>query len=215
MDQAKTVILLIRHGENDWVESGRLAGRTPGVLLNQKGRAQAQRLAELLADQPIAAIYSSPLERCMETAQPLAQRLNLEVCAEPGALEVDYGEWRGRALKELAQLPEWQKVQHYPSTFRFPGGETLREVQQRALATMERLHEQHANQLIAVFSHGDVIRTTVAHYLGTPLDLFQRVSISTASVSVLSFTDHMPMVLSVNRVDELPRFEIKVEKEQS
>src|SRR5436190_24049812 len=133
-----TYLLLIRHGENDWVGTDRLAGRTPDVHLNEKGRQQAANLATLLAKQPIVAIYSSPLERCLETAQPLAALLNQIISAEPGLLEVDYGEWRGAHLKELSQLPEWQMVQHFPSVFRFPGGETLREVQSRAVETLER-----------------------------------------------------------------------------
>lgn len=204
-----TTVLLIRHGQNDWVGTDRLAGRTPGVHLNEKGHEQAAELASLLADQPIAAIYSSPLVRCMETAEPLAQALGQPIVEEDGVLEVDYGEWRARSLKELSKLPEWSMVQHNPSTFRFPGGETLREVQSRAVATLERLHADHPNQVVAVFSHGDVIRTTVAHFMGTPLDLFQRVIVSTASISVVTFHNGRPMVLGVNYVTPFPTLEIK------
>lgn len=204
-----TYVLLIRHGENDWVGTERLAGRTPDVHLNEKGRQQAADLVKVLSEQPIAAIYSSPLERCLETAQPLAQALGLPIQVEEGLWEVDYGDWRGGHLKELAKLPEWRMVQHYPSTFRFPGGETLREVQSRAVAALEQAREAHPNQVVAVFSHGDVIRTALAHYLGTPLDLFQRVVISTASVSLLGFVDQMPSVLAVNYLAQLPRLEIK------
>ncbi|MEI2420490.1 histidine phosphatase family protein, partial [Arthrospira platensis SPKY2] len=110
------------------MDTGKLAGRTPGVYLNQKGMEQAQQLARRLGNQPISRIYSSPLERCVQTAEPLAQALGLPVIEEPGVLEVDYGEWRGAALKDLSQKPEWQLVQIYPGGFRFPGGETLREV---------------------------------------------------------------------------------------
>jgi probable phosphomutase (TIGR03848 family) len=209
MSSTTTVILLIRHGENDWVGTDRLAGRTPEVHLNDKGQSQATQLAELLAKQPIMAVYSSPLERCMETAQPLAAALNLPVVAEAGLLEVDYGEWRGANLKELAKLPEWRQVQHYPSTFRFPAGETLREVQHRAVTAIERIRQAHPDQVIALFSHGDVIRTTLAHYLGTPLDLFQRIVINTAAISVVSFFNDAPAVLGVNFLATLPSFEIK------
>ena len=101
---------------------------------------QADALAELLSDQPIQAVFSSPLERCMETAQPLAQRLGLPVTPETGVLEVDYGEWRGQNLKDLVKEPAWKMVQHHPSGFRFPGGETLQEVQQRAIETISRIH---------------------------------------------------------------------------
>lgn len=204
MTKSTTYILLIRHGENDWVGAKRLAGRTPGVYLNATGRQQATELADLLGPQPIAAVYSSPLERCMETAQPLATARGLQVLPADDVIEVDYGEWRGGELKELAKKPEWQAVQHYPSQFRFPAGETLREVQFRAVGFIEGLRVSHPNQAVAIFSHGDVIRTTVAHYLGTPIDLFQRVAISTASISVLAFFDQRPMVLAVNHLTKLP-----------
>lgn len=204
MTKSATYILLIRHGENDWVGAKRLAGRTPGVHLNETGRRQAADLAALLAPQPIMAVYSSPLERCMETAQPVADARDLPVQPTSEIVEVDYGEWRGGELKELAQRPEWQAVQHYPSQVRFPGGETLREVQFRAVGFIEELRTGHPNQAIAVFSHGDVIRTTVAHYLGAPIDLFQRVAISTASISVVAFFDQRPMVLAVNHLSTLP-----------
>lgn len=209
-----TYVLLIRHGENDWVGTDRLAGRTPGVHLNEKGRSQSERLAEHLKVQTVSAIYSSPLERCMETAQFLAEATGVSITPEPGVLEVDYGDWRGGNLKELAKSPEWQRVQHYPSTFRFPGGETLHEVQARAVWSIERLSRAHPDQLIAVFSHGDVIRTTLAHYMGTPLDLFQRIQISTASISALAFHDERPAVLFTNYLIDLPKFEWKQEENQ-
>ena len=211
MEKFTTYILLIRHGENDWVGTDRLAGRTPDVHLNEKGRQQAADLGQLLVKQPIDAIYSSPLERCLETAQPLAQGLVQRVLVEAGMLEVDYGEWRGAHLKELAKLPAWQMVQHFPSTFRFPGGETLREVQSRAVAALERICTQHPNQVVVVFSHADVIRLCIAHYMGTPIDLFQRVVIHTASVSTLVFHNFMPAVIAVNYVAEMPKLEIKKE----
>lgn len=215
MPNSTTFVLLIRHGENDWVGTDRLAGRTPGVHLNEKGRQQAADLAALLKEQPIAAVYSSPLERCMETAEPLARALGMSVRAEPGVMEVNYGDWQGQSLKELSKLPDWHMVQHFPSTYRFPQGETLRETQARAVSTIERLHEQHSNEVVAVFSHGDIIRTTVAHFLGTPIDLFQRVIINTASVSVLALHDRRPMVLGMNYVTPLPTFSIKVDKPES
>lgn len=206
---ATTYVLLIRHGENDWVGTHRLAGRTPGVQLNEKGVAQTARLAEQLAGLPISAVYSSPLERCLQTAQPVANALGLPVIPEPGVIEVDYGGWQGGDLRELAKTAEWQLVQHHPSSFRFPEGETLYQVQARAVWAVERLRQAHPDQLIAVFSHGDVIRTTLAHYMGTPLDLFQRVAVNTASISALAFSDVRPMVLFTNYMAELPKFEWK------
>ncbi|MEZ4673872.1 MAG: histidine phosphatase family protein [Caldilineaceae bacterium] len=214
MANTTTYFLLIRHGENDWVGTDRLAGRSVGVHLNETGQKQAEQLADLLAVQPITAVYSSPLERCMQTAAPVAKALGLSVVAEPGILEVDYGEWQAGNLKELSKLPGWHRVQHYPSTFRFPQGETLREVQHRAISTIERLRDAHPNQVVALFSHGDVIRTTIAHYFGTPLDLFQRVHISTASISTLAFFDETPAVLGVNYLPTLPKLEIKAPEEQ-
>jgi probable phosphomutase (TIGR03848 family) len=212
MESFTTYLLLIRHGENDWVGTDRLAGRTPDVHLNEKGRQQASNLGTLLTKQPIAAIYSSPLERCLETAQPLAQALGQPVITETDLLEVDYGEWRGANLKELAKLPEWHMVQHFPSIFRFPGGETLREVQSRAIQALERICSRHPNQVVAVFSHADLIRLCVAHYMGTPLDLFQRVVVNTASVSTFVFHNLKPTVLAVNYVAEMPVLEIKQEQ---
>jgi probable phosphoglycerate mutase len=213
MKGSTTYLLLIRHGENDWVGNHRLAGRTPGVHLNETGQAQAQRLAEQLAGQPISAVYSSPLERCLQTAQPVATALGLGVIPEPGVMEVDYGEWQGGDLRELAKTPDWQMVQHFPSSFCFPGGETLHQVQARAVWTLERIRQAHPNQLVVVFSHGDVIRTTLAHYMGTPIDLFQRIAIGTASISGLAFHEARPLVLFTNYVAELPKFEWKSEAE--
>ncbi len=204
-----TFVLLIRHGENEYVATHKLAGRTAGVHLNDKGRTQATALVNYLTGQPIAAIYSSPLVRCLETAAPLAATLRLPVVEESIFLEVDYGEWQGADLRELAKLAEWRKVQHTPSTFRFPGGESLREVQQRAVTGIEAVRCQHPNQLVAIFAHGDVIRTSLAHYLGVPLDLFQRIIIQTAAVSILAFHDGTPSILGMNFVAELPRLEIK------
>lgn len=211
-----TYLFLIRHGENEWVESGKLAGRTPGVHLNEKGHSQSAALAERLANQPITAIYSSPLLRCMETAQPLAQRLGVPICEEAGLLEVDYGEWRGGELKDLSKKAEWQLVQMYPSGFRFPGGETLREVQSRVVETLERMRTQHVGEAIALFAHGDILRTTLAWYLGAPLDLFQRIVISTASVSLIGFHRFGPRILLVNETGEIPqvRWEEAKEKEE-
>ena len=206
-----TYLFLIRHGENEWTERGALAGRTPSVPLNDKGKEQAQQVAERLKDQPITAVYSSPLLRCLETARPLAAALNLPVSVEPGILEVDYGEWRGGELKELGKRPEWRLVQVYPGGFRFPGGETLREVQNRVITTLERIRTEHAGEVIAVYAHGDVLRTSMAYYLGMPLDLFQRIQISTASISLVAFHRFGPSILAMNDSGGFPV--IKLEKE--
>jgi probable phosphoglycerate mutase len=210
-----TFVLLIRHGENEYVATHKLAGRTAGVHLNDRGRAQADALVGYLAGQPIAAVYSSPLVRCVETATPLAHALDLPVIEENTFLEVDYGAWQGADLRELAKLDEWRKVQHTPSTFRFPNGESLREVQHRAVTGLESVRNQHRNQAVAIFAHGDVIRTTLAHYLGIPLDLFQRIVIQTASVSILAFHDGNPAILGMNFLADLPKLEIKTPEEHA
>jgi probable phosphoglycerate mutase len=214
MTDTTTYVLLIRHGENDWVGTNRLAGRTPGVHLNDKGRSQAAQLAALLQNQPIRAIYSSPLERCMETARPLGHQLGVPVQPEAGIIEVDYGAWQGGALKELSAKPEWQMVQHYPSQYRFPEGETLHEAQTRAVAAINRLAADHSGAAIALFSHGDIIRTSLAHYLGVPLDLFQRIAVHTASISAIGFFNGRPMVLAINHLAEIPVFASKQEAPQ-
>jgi probable phosphomutase (TIGR03848 family) len=180
-------ILLIRHGENDYVKKGRLAGRLPGVHLNQKGREQSQALAEKLRGAPIKALYSSPLERALETAEPIAQALNLEVIRCEDLLEVDFGEWQGQSLKGLRRLKLWKAVQHSPATTRFPGGESFAEAQFRACRVLERLAGQYEEKdIIACVSHSDLIKLAVAYFLGLPLDLFQRLFIAPASFTVLA-----------------------------
>jgi probable phosphomutase (TIGR03848 family) len=205
-----TTILLIRHGENSMVGK-RLAGRLPGVHLNENGKKQAEQLAQLLCNAPIKAIYSSPLERAVETAEPLAQALGLPVQIAPGLVELEYGDWQGRTLKQLSRRKLWKVVQEKPSEMQFPRGESFIAVQQRAVAEIERITaENDEKDLVACFSHGDIIRLLVAHYLGVPLDLFQRVASSTASISVIHLDKNgRPHVAHVNQVLSL---EFKQEK---
>ncbi len=171
--------------------------------LNEHGRGQAEFLAARLASWPIAAIYSSPLERAVETAQPLAARLHLPNVIEEGVGESRYGEWTGQALKELAKTPEWTQVQFVPSLARFPGGEGLAEMQARAVATTERLRAAHPKQIIAVVSHADVIKAIAAAYAGLPFDLFQRLVVDTASVTWFRFTPHGPRLVKFNDTGSL------------
>lgn len=192
-----TDLLLIRHAVNDWV-GDRLAGWTPGVHLNEKGQQQAAALSLRLANWPIAAIYSSPLERAVETATAVAQRHGLPVQIEAGIGESRYGDWTGQSIKELTQTPEWRTVQIAPSLARFPGGEGLAEMQARAVAAIDRLRVQHTTGVVAVFSHADVIKAAAAHYAGLHLDLFQRIVIDTASVTWIRFTDHGPRLIRLN-----------------
>jgi probable phosphomutase (TIGR03848 family) len=205
-----TTLLLIRHGENSMVGK-RLAGRLPNVHLNEKGRQQAEALAQTLCSAPIKAIYSSPLERAVETAEPLARALTIPVMIAPGLIELAYGDWQGKTLKQLGHYKLWKVVQEKPSEMRFPQGESFIEVQQRAVAEIERIAALHEDSdLIACFSHGDIIRLLAAHYLGIPLDLFQRVSANTASISVLHIDKSgRPHVVHLNQVLS---FEFKQEK---
>jgi probable phosphoglycerate mutase len=194
-----TVILLIRHGENDYVKKGLLAGRLPGVHLNKNGQKQAQLLAERLKDAPIKAVYSSPMERAMETAAPLAQALNFEICPRPGLIEVDVGEWQDQKLKALRRTKLWKGVQFSPARFRFPGGETFADGQYRICKELETLAAQHPPEdVIACVSHADPIRLAVAFYLGMPLDMFQRLVVSPASVTALMLGEMGARLLSLN-----------------
>lgn len=198
-------IFLIRHGENEYTRTGRLAGWTRGVALNAAGQLQAQALAAYLAATPMHFIYSSPLQRALETAQPVAKSKHLRVRVLDALGEVRYGEWQGKSLKELRLRKLWRTVQERPSQMVFPGGEALRAVQTRAVNAVELLAARHAGQTVALFSHGDVIRVTLAHYLGTPLDLFQRIMIGTASISEITISpQHMAVVRANFSVPPLP-----------
>lgn len=193
-----TQILLIRHAVNDVMKAKKLAGWMPDVHINEEGRAQAQAVAERLRDMPITAIYSSPLDRTRETAEPLAQALGLEVQIRDEIGEVQYGDWTGKSLEELSKLDMWKVVQLYPSGMRFPGGETIREMQARIVNQLESIAADHPREIVAVFSHADVIKAALAHYLGVHLDLFQRIVVNPTSVSVLRLTPYGPQVLRIN-----------------
>ena len=192
-------ILLIRHGENDFVAKGRLAGRLPGVHLNENGRKQAQSLAEAFGNAPIKAIYASPLERTMETAQPIAEALGMEVILEPGLLEVDFGDWQDKTLKQLRRRKLWRIVQNSPSLTRFPQGETFADAQLRIVDAIEKLSKQHKpKDLIVCVSHSDIIKLAVAYYLGMHIDLFQRLSVAPASISTLIIGEGWARVINYN-----------------
>lgn len=205
-------LLLIRHAVNDWVGE-RLAGWTPGVHLNNEGRAQAAALAQRLETVPLAAVYSSPLERTLETAHPLAQAHGLTVQVREGLGEAQYGDWTGRALKELKDEALWPVIQVYPGGVRFPGGESMRETQARIVAELDAIRDAHPGQTVAVVSHSDPIKMAVAHYTGLALDLFQRIAISPASVTAFAFAQYGPRLICLNVTDPLPSF--KIEKEES
>ncbi len=194
-----TAIYLIRHGENDFVGK-RLPGRLPGVHLNQRGREQAQALAELLAPLELMAVYSSPLERATETAEPVATRHGMQVIIRQGLLEVDIGSWQGKTLKSLRRRKLWSAVQHAPSLARFPDGESFTEAQARVIRELEELRAKHsgAKDAFVCVAHADVIKLAIAHYLGLPLDLFQRLVVAPASISVLAFHGLMAKLIRLN-----------------
>lgn len=194
-----TTILLIRHGENNWVKEHRLAGWIQGVVLNENGHAQAKALAERLADLPIKAIYSSPLERCQETAGHVAEPHKLLVSTLEAVGEVRYGTWEGEPIAELSKKKEWHTIQWMPSRFEFPEGESLRKVQARAVDALEALSLEHSDDMIVVCAHADLIKLVLAHYLGMHIDLFQRIGLAPASVSVLNLMSNgMVRVMRVN-----------------
>jgi len=192
------VVFLIRHGEND-VMHRRLAGRLPGVHLNERGRKQAQELVELLKNQSLCAIYSSPLERAVETAEPLAFAAGQKIQIEPGLLEIDYGRWQGRTYKQLQRLKAWQLLPKEPSRVLFPGGESLPGAQRRISTFLDEIAKSHAEKDILVcFTHADVIRLAVACYLHIQLDDFQRLSVLPASVTGLVLGGETPQLLFMN-----------------
>ncbi len=185
-----TTIILVRHGENDWVKKNRLAGWIDGVHLNDNGRTQAAAAAERLAPLPIKAVYSSPVTRCLETAVPIAAPHQLDIIPLADVGEVRYGDWEGEKIKTLSKNKLWFVVQFFPSRMRFPNGEALREVQFRAIQALEKLAQQHGDEMIAVVSHADLIKLVLAHYLGVHIDLFQRIAIAPASVSVVTLPEN-------------------------
>ena len=199
-----TTILLVRHGLTATTGTV-LPGRAAGLHLSERGVAQAEAVAERIGQlkkRPVA-LYVSPLERARETAAPIARTLGLRAGVQRGLLECDFGAWTGKKLSLLGQKKEWRSVQHSPSTFRFPDGESFVEMQLRVWQTLERLAARHANRTIVVVSHADPIKAAVTYAQGVPLDLFQRTVISTCSVSALALTSSSPVVLCVNSTGSL------------
>ena len=193
-----TLVLLVRHGTTP--TTGKiLPGRARGLHLAESGKEQARRAAERIAELgAIAAIYSSPLERARETAAPIAGALRKPVRIERGLLECDFGDWTGQSLRRLMKKPEWATVQRAPSMFRFPDGESFVEMQTRMADAVDRIRRRHPGKTVVCVSHADPIKALVAHATGTPLDLFQRIVISTCSVTAIMYTDSSPIVLTVN-----------------
>ncbi|WP_425835828.1 histidine phosphatase family protein [Streptomyces fractus] len=194
-------LILVRHGRSTANTAGVLAGRTPGVALDERGAEQAARLPERLADLPLAEIVSSPLQRCRETVAPLlAARPELTLRTDEGISECDYGDWSGRKLAELADEPLMKVVQQHPTAAAFPGGESMRQMQHRAAeavrewnARVEREHGEDAAYVMC--SHGDIIKSLVADAIGLHLDLFQRISVEPCSITAIRYTRLRPFLV--------------------
>lgn len=202
-----TTLFLVRHGLTGQTGTT-LYGRTAGIPLDHRGEAQARALVERFATVRLTAIYSSPLERCRQTVEPLAAAQRLAVTERPGLIEMDAGSWTGKQLSRLRRTRAWGEVQTSPSTFRFPGnGESFAEAWDRVGADVDAIARRHPKGRVAVATHGDIARLILSRYLDTPLDAFQRIVIDTASVSVVQLAAHRrPHVLLMNDAGGLDRF---------
>ena len=197
-------LLLIRHATNDWVTGNRLAGWTPGVHLNDAGRAEAGTLAARLATEHLDAVYASPLERARETAGFVAAPHGLPVEVVDALGEVRYGDWTGMSLEDLKDDPLLDGARRHPSMVRFPGGESLVEVQARAVTAVETIRAAHPDGVVAAVTHADIVKLVVSHYCGLHLDMFPRLVVATASVTVLRFGKHTPRLLVFSDAGRLP-----------
>ncbi|MGZ6964623.1 MAG: MSMEG_4193 family putative phosphomutase [Acidimicrobiia bacterium] len=178
-----TTLVLVRHAVT--AQTGPLlSGRTPGIDLSEPGVRQAENVGARLAVLPVRAVYASPIERTRQTARHIAEHHQLEVRELPGVIEADYGDWTGGKIADLAKTDLWKTVQVVPSRARFPGGESISEMQSRMVAALEQVVAEHPGELIVVVSHADPIKAAIAHFSGVHLDLFQRVIVSPASVTV-------------------------------
>jgi probable phosphoglycerate mutase len=216
-----TLVVLVRHGVTE--TTGReLPGRAPGLHLSEDGRRQAEAAAARVvaltqrskdkangspkgdgkAGAARAVVHASPLERTQETAAPIAAALGVDVVAEEGLLELDMGEWTGLSLATARKRKEWTTIQRYPSSFRFPGGESFLDMQTRMVSTIDRLRTENPGKLVVAVSHADPIRALVAHAMGTHLDLFQRIVVSPCSLTGIAYGGEGPVVLMVNATDD-------------
>jgi probable phosphomutase (TIGR03848 family) len=196
-------VILLRHGRSTANTAGVLAGRNPEVALDEHGQEQAKTLVGRLAQVPLAALVSSPLQRCQDTLTPLAQARELEVTVDDRFVEMDYGEWTGRELRTLAKESLWKVVQAHPSAAVFPGGEGMAAMQARAVAAVRewdaKLATEHSAAVLwLVCTHGDLIKAVLADALGVHLDSFQRIVAHPCSVSAVTYTETRPFVQRIN-----------------
>ncbi len=194
-----TIIHLIRHGANDFLLSGHLAGRQKGVHLNNEGKEQVSQLADYLKNLPIKAIFSSPLERTMQTAIPIADALKLEVSQRYGLNEIDLGDWQNKEIPKLKKLKIWQTVQYQPSRMRFPAGESFYEAQYRIVQEIDQLIcESDQDDMIVCVTHADLIKLAVVYFIGMSIDTFQRLEISPASITSLEIKETNCLLKTLN-----------------
>lgn len=195
-----TTFLLVRHAERDTPDD-LLPGRAAGVALTGAGRAQAERIAAALHSEPVDQVLSSPLERAVETARPLARAKGLDVVTVPAFNEIEFGAWTGRRFGDLEPEPRWRGFNAFRSGTRIPGGECAAEVQVRMVAELIRLRDAFPGQTIACFSHADPIRLVLGYFLGAPIDFFHRLEISPGAISRVVLGGDNVRVLCLN---ELP-----------
>jgi probable phosphoglycerate mutase len=211
-----TTILLVRHAVNDFVKTGKLAGWTPDVHLNEEGHAQAEALGQRLADVPINRLLASPLERTIETAEAIRKHhAHLEIELNQELAEVRYGDWEGAKISDLQRRKMWDVVQEYPSRAYFPNGETMRGVQVRAVNEIERLVQQYSGELVVIVGHADIIKMVLAHYLGMHLDNFQRIVVSPASISTMMIGHSRPFIVTMNDVAHVWQMERDRKREKA
>ena len=197
-----TTLILVRHAVTP--ETGpKLSGRAPGIDLSELGNDQARNTGERLAGLPLAAIYASPIERTQQTAAHIAAHHEVNVTVLDGVIEAEYGDWTGGNIEDLAKTDLWKTVQRTPSRARFPNGESIAEMQVRMVAALESVVEQHPGEMIAVVSHADPIKSAIAHFTGVHLDLFQRINVSPASVTVFTLGRHGAMLMKCNDTGSL------------
>jgi broad specificity phosphatase PhoE len=192
-----TTFFLIRHASCDGLGQT-LWGRTPGIRLNEQGRLQAQRLAKRFEGMKFDKIYSSPLERALETAEPIARAMKLEVRKSDALNEIDFGEWSGKTFEQLDSDERWRHFNSCRSTASVPGGESFLEVQNRVLKEIDRLAHEHREARVAIVSHADPIKAVIGYFAATPIDLIQRFEISPCSVSVITLDEEGPRISRIN-----------------
>jgi broad specificity phosphatase PhoE len=193
-------LLLIRHGENDYLKNNKMPGRLAGIHLNTIGIRQAEELAKTLKILPIKAIYSSPLERAIETATPLALSLGMGIQIRTDLTDTDVGEWEGRSWKSLSRTRLWQVVQTSPSQFQFPAGETFIQIQERVVKSLDAIVDAHPEGIVVVVFHADPIKLAIAHYIGLSLDHFQCLTAHTGSVTILKMGAIAPKIIAMNLI---------------